>query len=163
MVTLVLGGTRSGKSEIAERLGREAAGDGPLTYVATGSPGDADMADRIERHRRRRPTTWETLEVSDAPTLAAQLAGLSGVVLLDSLGAWVAAHRDFDVDLDALTAGLRHRRDPTVVVSEEVGLSVHPTTTLGRRFVDAVGAANQAVSAVADRAVLVVAGRLIEL
>jgi adenosylcobinamide kinase / adenosylcobinamide-phosphate guanylyltransferase len=84
-------------------------------------------------------------------------------VLVDSLGTWVARCDDFAVDTDALVAALTRRTSPTVVVSEEVGLGVHPETEVGRRWRDAVGEVNQAVAAAADRVLLVVAGRALEL
>ena len=163
-VVLVLGGTRSGKSVVAERLAAELAGPGgPVTYVATGASSDPGMAERIARHRARRPASWSTVEVTDTAALPADLQEVRGVVLLDSLGTWVAAHPGLDPDAPALAAALAGRSGATVVVSEEVGLSVHPPSEVGRRFVDAVGELNQAVAAVASRALLVVAGRPLEL
>lgn len=163
-LTLVLGGTRSGKSAVAEHLtAKAAAGGAAVTYIATGAATDEAMAERIARHRARRPAAWSTVEVADAAELPAALGAAIGVVLLDSLGTWVAAHPDLDPDGAALAAALSARRGDTVVVSEEVGLSVHPPTPVGRRFVDALGEVNRAVSEAADRAVLVVAGRLLEL
>ena len=84
-------------------------------------------------------------------------------MLIDALGTWVAAHPDLAVDVDALVAALLSRTGPTVVVSEEVGLAVHPTTESGRRFVDVMGTLNQAVAAVAADVRLVVAGRSLPL
>lgn len=157
--TLILGGARSGKSEVAERL---AARDGaPVTYLATGTATDADMAARIERHRRRRPPDWPTVEVGAG--LATALDGVSGPALVDSLGTWVAAHEGFSVDTTALCAALARRSAPTVVVSEEVGLGVHPSSEAGRLFRDALGAVNLAVAGVADAVLLVVAGRVLPL
>lgn len=163
MITLVLGGSRSGKSVHAERLATALADD--VTYVATASvdPADADHAERIRRHRRRRPPGWRTVECTDAADLPGILDGTDGVVLVDSLGTWVSAHADLAVDPGPLVASLTARAGDTVVVSEEVGLAPHASTDLGRRFVDALGEVNQAVSAVADRVVLVVAGRAVEL
>ncbi len=83
---------------------------------------------------------------------------LPGTVLVDSLGSWVAAC-DMAPDLDALQGALRRRPGDTVLVSEEVGLGVHPPTALGVRFRDAVGELNVAVAEVADDVRLVVAGR----
>jgi adenosyl cobinamide kinase/adenosyl cobinamide phosphate guanylyltransferase len=164
-LVVVLGGTRSGKSAVAERLAAEAAGaaDRAVTYVATGEVTDPDMAERVRLHRARRPQRWTTVEVAAGPALPAVLAGCDGVVLVDSVGTWVARHHDFVVDAGALVDALVARSAPTVLVAEEVGLAVHPPTGLGRRFVDVVGSVNQAVVAVADRAVLVVAGRIVEL
>ncbi|MEM9713404.1 MAG: bifunctional adenosylcobinamide kinase/adenosylcobinamide-phosphate guanylyltransferase [Actinomycetota bacterium] len=161
MITLVLGGASSGKSAAAERLAAD-AGD-HVTYLATAllDPTDADHAARIERHRARRPASWAVREVG--ADLASALDATSGPVLVDSLGTWITAHPDLEPDIGVLIASLRSRRAPTVLVSEEVGLSVHPPTELGRRFQEAVGAVNLAVSAVADRALLVVAGRVLEL
>lgn len=155
MITLVLGGARSGKSAYAESL---AAATGPaVTYVATGRVTDGDMADRIAAHQARRPEAWATVEAG--ADLPAVLAPLAGTVLVDSLGTWVAGAADPVADGDALCAALRARDGDTIVVSEEVGMSVHPPTPIGRRFADALGLLNTQVSAVADRAYLVVAGR----
>jgi nicotinate-nucleotide--dimethylbenzimidazole phosphoribosyltransferase len=167
VITLVLGGTRSGKSAVAEDL---AARHGtPVTYVATMAPsGDPDLEARVAAHRRRRDPTWETVDAGR--DLAGILARLRGTVLVDSLGPWVASATWVDAstsgadahpvpDVVALCAALREREGDTVVVSDEVGLAVHPSTEQGRGFQNALGAVNHAVSAVAERAYLVVAGR----
>jgi adenosyl cobinamide kinase/adenosyl cobinamide phosphate guanylyltransferase len=172
VLVLVLGGTRSGKSELAERLVARAGA--PVTYVATGrrvvdtngaAVEDLDMVARIAGHRARRPAHWRTAEVGDAPpdALAEVLRSAQGAVLVDSLGTWVAGHPDFAVDVEALCRGLRERQGDTVVVSDEVGLGVHPSTETGRRFRDALGEVNRAVADVADRVLLVVAGRALAL
>jgi adenosylcobinamide-GDP ribazoletransferase len=157
VITLVLGGVRSGKSEVAERL----AGPGPGTYLATGkaAPGDDDFTERIARHRARRPTSWATVEEPWA--VPDVLTRLHGVVLLDALGTWLA--NDLQADIDALVKALVDRLGDTIVVSEEVGLGVHPPTELGRLFADRLGEANRRVAEVADRCLLVVAGRVIDL
>lgn len=161
--TLVLGGTRSGKSAVAERLAAEVAAGGPVTYVATGQVTDDGMAARIDAHRARRPAGWRTVEAAGGPPLPELLAATAGVVLLDSLGTWVAGHPDLDPDGLALAAALAARDGHAVVVGEEVGLAVHPPTEVGRRFVDAVGTLNQQVAEVADAVLLVVAGRVLRL
>jgi adenosyl cobinamide kinase/adenosyl cobinamide phosphate guanylyltransferase len=157
VITLVLGGARSGKSTVAERL----AGPAAVTYVATGSATDADMAARIEAHRARRPPAWSTLEVDD--DLAGALRSVAGTALVDGLGTWLARRPDFAVDAGGLCGALRQRDGDTVVVSDEVGLGVHPSSEAGRRFRDALGLLNQAVAEVADEVLLVVAGRVLSL
>jgi adenosyl cobinamide kinase/adenosyl cobinamide phosphate guanylyltransferase len=158
---MVLGGAASGKSEVAERLAARLAP--PVTYVATWEPDptDADMRARVDAHRARRPSSWTTLVCTG--DLGHAVRGLPGTVLIDSLGTWVAAACGATVDTRALCAGLRDRAGDTVVVSDEVGLGVHPSTEVGRGFRDALGAANQAVAAVADHVWLVVAGRVLVL
>lgn len=159
MIVLVLGGTRSGKSEVAERMAAD-LGDA-VTFVATGTVGDPDLAARVEVHRARRPAAWSTVECG--PDLPAAVAVIDGPVLVDSLGTWVAHAPRMQVDPTALVRALQERPSPSVVVSEEVGLAVHPTTEAGRRFTDALGDVNRAVAAAADRVLLVVAGRALEL
>lgn len=159
MLTLVLGGARSGKSEVAERLAAGAGDD--VVYVATGTATDVDMAARIVAHRRRRPAGWQTVETTD---LVAAVGALPArPALIDSLGTWVASSNDFDVDVDALVAVLRARAMPTIVVSEEVGMGVHPETDVGRRWRDALGEVNRTVAGAADEVLLVVAGRTLRL
>jgi adenosyl cobinamide kinase/adenosyl cobinamide phosphate guanylyltransferase len=162
VIVLVLGGARSGKSAAAEAL--VAGWEPPITYVATGwsGPEDPAMAERIAAHRARRPAAWVTVEAG-GDLVGALHCYPEGSMLVDALGTWVAAHPDLAVDVDALVAGLVGRTGPTVVVSEEVGLSVHPPTEAGRRFVDVMGTLNQAVGAVADEVRLVVAGRTLVL
>ncbi len=157
MITLVLGGARSGKSAVAERL---AADTGlPVSYLATGTASDPDMAERIAVHRARRPAGWSTVECGT--DLAATLALVRGTALVDALGTWLARAQDFDVDTGELCRALEARTNPTIVVSEEVGMGVHPASAAGRRFRDTLGALNQAVAAVADQVLLVVAGRVL--
>lgn len=169
MITLVLGGARSGKSAVAEGLvPRHQA---PVTYVATMDPsGDPELEARVEAHRRRRDPSWATVVVgSDGGDLPGVLARLDGTVLVDSLGPWVAGlcgradEGEVEARAAALRAALTARAGDTVLVSDEVGLAVHPSSAEGRQFRDALGSVNHAVSAVADVAYLVVAGRALEL
>ena len=158
MITLVLGGARSGKSEFAEGLARK--GPGPVTYVATASvTGDADFDDRVRRHRERRPEEWRTDEPGTDLLAYLERERSGATLLIDSLGTWVASLDGFEADGGRLGRALADRDGDAIVVSEEVGLGVHPSTDIGGRFRDALGDVNQAVSAVADRAYLVVAGR----
>ena len=159
MLVLLLGGARSGKSALAERMVTRCGL--PITYLATAVVTDADMARRVAAHQTRRPANWQTIETST--DLARTLQETAGTVLVDALGTWLAAHHDFVADDAALVAALRSRQGDTVVVSEEVGLGVHPETALGRLFRDRLGELNQAVAAVADRVLLVVAGRTLDL
>lgn len=160
MIVLFLGGARSGKSAIAERYaGRRGA---PVTYVATAVvDDDPDLAARVAEHRARRPATWATVEAGAG--LADVLPVIEGTALVDSLGTWLAHHQDFQVDAAALVAAMKQRSGDTVVVSDEVGLGVHPSSAVGRLFRDALGTVNQAVAEIADEVVLVVAGRVLPL
>jgi nicotinate-nucleotide--dimethylbenzimidazole phosphoribosyltransferase len=162
MITLVLGGTRSGKSAFAEHLA--AHHEASVTYVATMIPaGDPDLEARVAAHRLRRDPAWKTVDAGD--DLPGLLAERGGTVLVDSLGPWVAAGRGGGAGVDdaKLCAALLGRSGDTVLVSDEVGMAVHPSTEEGRRFQDALGSVNYAVSAVADRVYLVVAGRALAL
>jgi adenosyl cobinamide kinase/adenosyl cobinamide phosphate guanylyltransferase len=159
VLTLVLGGSASGKSSLAERLVAEHGDD--VVYVATGIATDDDMAARIAAHKLRRPPQWHTVETDDLP---ATVRGLPPApVLIDSLGTWVAHTLDFVVDVDALCDALVARTAPTIVVSDEVGLGVHPETEVGRRFRDALGEVNRRVADVATEVLFVVAGRVVRL
>ena len=160
MITLVLGGARSGKSEIAEAIAARLPA--PVTYVATSlvDPGDAEWTARVAAHRDRRDPSWETIEV--AGELAQALREVDGSVLVDSLGTWVSRDGS-DADPGELVRALADRSGDTVLVSEEVGLGVHPSTERGRHFRDALGEVNRAVAAVADEVLLVVAGRVLPL
>lgn len=159
MITLLIGGTRSGKSDAAAHLA--AAAGAPVTVIVPTIVADENFAQRVRDHQARRPASWTTVECG--PALPDAVRAATGTVLIDSLGSWVAGTDGFAVDTAALVAALCDRSDPTVIVTEEVGLSVHPPTDAGLRFADQLGALNTAVAAVADRVLLVVAGRVTRL
>ena len=60
MLTLLLGGARSGKSTLAVQMAERQSA--PVTFVATAEPFDDDLRDRIVRHRLERPPHWATVE-----------------------------------------------------------------------------------------------------
>lgn len=161
MITLVLGGARSGKSAVAEQLAARLSSS--VTYIATGTADDDDMAARIEAHRARRPAHWETVELVATDDLVPTLRATTGPVLLDALGTWLARAAAFRVDTDGLCDSLRRRHGDSVVVSEEVGLGVHPSSEAGRHFRDELGLLNRRVADLADDVLFVVAGRVLPL
>jgi adenosyl cobinamide kinase/adenosyl cobinamide phosphate guanylyltransferase len=118
------------------------------------------MPERVAAHQARRPVGWTTVETDDP---AAAIAPATSAVLVDSLTAWVARAARFAVDADALCRVVADHDADVVLVSDEVGLGVHPSTSAGREFRDALGLVNQAVAAVADEVLLVVAGRALRL
>jgi adenosylcobinamide kinase/adenosylcobinamide-phosphate guanylyltransferase len=160
-LTLVLGGARSGKSRHAERL-VEASGLA-CHYLATGTPGDAEMAARIAAHQARRGAHWTLHE--EPLALAAELPRIAGperVVLVDCLTLWLTnlmlAERDLEAEGDALVAALDRCDGPVVLVSNEVGQGVVPMNAMARAFVDATGRLHQRLAEVCDRVDLVTAG-----
>jgi adenosyl cobinamide kinase/adenosyl cobinamide phosphate guanylyltransferase len=166
VITLVLGGARSGKSEVAERLASTvASASADVVYVATAvvDVDDDDMAARVDGHRARRPVSWRTIECG-AALVDAVRATPEGTMLVDSLGTWLAAAAPaFDVDVNALCDALVARRGDTVVVSDEVGMGVHPSSNAGRRYRDVLGACNRSVADISERVLLVIAGRVLPL
>jgi len=162
--TLVLGGVRSGKSRFAVDTHAACA---RVTFVATAVAGDADMRDRIEHHRRDRPPRWLTVEEPcELVPRVREACAASDAVLVDCLGVWVAnlmLRGDADDQIvkhaDELAALLRLRLTDVTLVSNEVGLGVHPVSEAGRQFRDLLGRVNQHVAAAADRVVLMVAGQ----
>ncbi|GIJ37191.1 bifunctional adenosylcobinamide kinase/adenosylcobinamide-phosphate guanylyltransferase [Micromonospora andamanensis] len=165
---LVLGGIRSGKSEFAESL----VADAPtVRYLATAADAgdDPEWAARLAAHRARRPATWSTEETAADPRRLADVIATARpeeTLLVDDLGGWVTvlldpAHQPADdtATVDELAAAVRSCAARLVLVSPEVGLSLVPTTPLGRAFTDALGAVNRAVADACDTVVLVVAGQ----
>ena len=159
--TLVLGGARSGKSTFAERLVCDSGG--ARVYVATGEAGDAEMHERIARHRERRGHDWQVVEepLALAETLARE-ARADRAILVDCLTLWLSnlmhAGRDIEAETARLSAVLRSASGMLVLVSNEVGLGLVPETPLGRAFRDAQGRLNQAIADVADKLGFIAAG-----
>lgn len=163
MLELILGGARSGKSRLAERLAIESGL--AVTYLATAQPGDGEMAARIAHHQARRPAGWALVE---EPVQLMQAlrdhAAENRCLLVDCLTLWLtnllllddssALTRERDALLDGI-AGLPGR---IVLVSNETGLGVVPLGELTRRYVDEAGWLHQALAERAQRVTFCVAG-----
>lgn len=166
--TLLLGGARSGKSSLAVELGRRRAAAGQdVVVVATATAGDADMAARIAAHRADRPE-WPTIEEPLELAAALRSVPAGAFAIVDCLTLWVANlmwRGDDDAAIQALAAEAADVATELdgVVVSNEVGLGIHPDTDLGRRYRDVLGRVNARWAAVAERALLLVAGRALPL
>jgi adenosyl cobinamide kinase/adenosyl cobinamide phosphate guanylyltransferase len=176
-LTLVLGPRRSGKSRVAERLASES--EEQVVVIAPLTVTDEEMAVRVAAHRAARPEAWRTVEEVD---VVGALCGVdpADTVVLDSLGTWVSEvlwragalekGRDSRGAADQLRGAVAElaevaaaRPGQTIVVAEEAGWGPVPPSAATRLWLDAMGDASQALGAVADRALLVVAGRVVEL
>ena len=160
-LTLVLGGARSGKSRYAETLIERAAPR--ALYLATAEARDAEMAERIRRHRTRRDARWTTIEEPLALTDRLRTeARAERPILVDCLTLWVAnlieAGRDIEGEAAALGTALHEARGPLVFIANEVGLGIVPENPLARAFRDHAGRLNQMIASLADRVVFIAAG-----
>lgn len=170
-LVVVLGGTRSGKSRFGRDRAAALAGDGGavvyLGTIVTGL-GDAELDDRLRRHRLDRPAEWATIEVGRDLAAAIRSVKPGTTILLDGLTLWLSLVVGDDpgpIDdvldgpfADALAAIAGHD-DPVVVVSDEIGLGMVPLEPLSRAFRDLLGIAHQRLVAQSDEAWFMVAGR----
>ena len=167
-LVVLLGGARSGKSQLALNLA--ARSDGPVTFIATAEARDDEMTERIARHRTERPPAWTTIEepVALEPALAG--APADACLIVDCLALWLSNLLEQGRDPEeceraamAAATTAAARTATTIVVSNEVGLGIVPPTPLGRDYRDLLGRVNQLWVAAADAAALVVAGRALRL
>ncbi len=160
--SLILGGARSGKSRLAERLAQDSGLE--VVYIATAAAGDGEMGARIARHRAERPAHWRTVEQPLA--LAATLkneARAGRCILVDCLTLWLSnllladdgtLARERDALLDVFTT----LPGQLLLVSNETGLGIIPLGELTRRYVDEAGRLHQQLAARCERVVFCVAG-----
>lgn len=160
------GGARSGKSSAAER--RAANSGSPVMVIVTAEAGDAEMAARIEHHRRSRPTEWTTIE---EPIRLAEVVGTApedGFLLIDCMTLWLAnvlgwSDSAITGHVDELSSLLSARDGQAIVVSNEVGDGIVPADPMTRRYRDLLGVVNGRLAAGAADSYLVVAGRFLRL
>lgn len=166
-MTLLIGGARSGKSALAVQMGIRHRGD--VVFVATAEAFDDDMRSRIAAHRDERPS-WPTVEVPLHLAEALVTTPPTALVIVDCVTVWVGnlfmhvpGATERTSSYDRLIEALAARSGPTIVVSNEVGLGLHPDTALGREYRDELGRLNQQIAGIAERSLLLVAGRAIPL
>jgi adenosylcobinamide kinase/adenosylcobinamide-phosphate guanylyltransferase len=168
--TLILGGVRSGKTRLAQRLAL--ASGLPVTYVATATAGDPEMARRIAEHQAQRPSGWTLVEepIALARVLGAAAgapggsgAGPGTCVVVDCLTLWLtnlllAPGDVLSRERVALLATLPVFSGELILVANETNSGVIPLGELSRRFCDEAGALHQDLARLCDRVILTVAG-----
>ena len=166
-LVLLIGGARSGKSQLALRLAREQ--EAPVVFVATGEAGDSEMTARIEQHRRERPSSWQTVE--EPLHLQGTLGAIDerSCVVIECLTLWTAnalerlGAANTETQAAAAAACARARTGLTIAVSNEVGLGLVPDNPLGRTYRDLLGRVNTLWAEAAEHVYLLVAGRVLPL
>jgi adenosylcobinamide kinase/adenosylcobinamide-phosphate guanylyltransferase len=163
MKRLILGGVRSGKSRLAERLALESGL--PVTYLATALPGDAEMAARIEAHRKKRPQHWRLVEEPYRLAQALQQHAEAGrCLLVECLTLWLtnllldADPGRYERERQALLDTLPHLPGELILVGNETNMGVIPMGELSRRFCDENGLLHQALAPCCEEVFLTVAG-----
>ncbi|MGE6443709.1 bifunctional adenosylcobinamide kinase/adenosylcobinamide-phosphate guanylyltransferase [Pseudomonas bubulae] len=163
MLQLILGGARSGKSRLAEKLAAESGC--AVTYIATSQPLDGEMNERVRHHRERRPEHWALIE--EPVELARVLrdnARADACLLVDCLTLWLTNllmledPQRLNAERDALLECLAELPGEILFVSNETGMGVVPLGELTRRYVDEAGWLHQALAERCQRVVLTVAG-----
>lgn len=166
MITLVLGGARSGKSRFAEQLAEQISEKiaKPVTYIATAEPFDDGMKARIAKHQsERQQRNWQTLEAPTALAAAIKSVGDNNVLLVDCLTLWLnnliyyQKTHEITPFLQAIDDNAETPRN-VILVSNELGLGVLPADKASRAFIDQAGELNQQVASLADNVYFVVAG-----
>ncbi|MBM1203512.1 bifunctional adenosylcobinamide kinase/adenosylcobinamide-phosphate guanylyltransferase [Pseudomonas fragi] len=163
MLQLILGGARSGKSRLAEKLAAESGC--AVTYIATSQPLDGEMNERVRHHRERRPGHWALIEEPiELARILRDNARADTCLLVDCLTLWLTNllmledPQRLTAERDALLQCLAELPGEIVFVSNETGMGVVPLGELTRRYVDEAGWLHQALAERCQRVVLTVAG-----
>ncbi|MCR8719225.1 bifunctional adenosylcobinamide kinase/adenosylcobinamide-phosphate guanylyltransferase [Pseudomonas syringae] len=163
MLQLILGGARSGKSRLAEKLAADSALS--VIYIATSQPLDGEMNQRVASHRARRPDHWGLVEEPvELARVLRENAAPDRCLLVDCLTLWLTNLLMLDnperliQEREALLDGLAQLPGEIIFVSNETGLGVVPLGELTRRYVDEAGLLHQALAERCQRVVLTVAG-----
>lgn len=163
MKTLILGGIKSGKSQMAVNLAAEAASQ--VTLIATATALDDEMGRRIEKHRQSRPEGWQTVEEPIA--LGTALQGVDkplNCVVIDCLTLWLTNllmldnEQTFQQETQSLLSTIESFSTTLIVVSNETSMGIIPMGELSRRYCDEAGILHQQLAALSDTVVLTVAG-----
>jgi adenosylcobinamide kinase/adenosylcobinamide-phosphate guanylyltransferase len=167
-LTLISGPAGGGKSRWAEDLAARSGRQ--VVVLATGPllPDDADWQERLRRHRFRRPPAWQCREVEGALAEALRDLNAGEIGLVDSLGTWAAAHLElaeaaWRERCEALIEALAATEAPLLLVCEEVGWGLVPSSEAGGRFRNRLPPLQRRIAARADACWLVLQGRAIDL
>lgn len=167
MITFVLGGAKSGKTKWALKYAENLVGFKNYYYLATATPLDEEMREKIEQHKKERPSFWEVIEEPlNISFHFGRLRNTSSVILLDCLTLWVSnlMHygKGFEEEVETFIEILKkyksHEKDWVILVSNEVGLGIVPEGRLAREFREKAGLLHQKIAEIADEVYFIVAG-----
>lgn len=164
-LTLITGPVRSGKTRLAVQWSLNFPS--PRTYIATAQGLDAEMADRIRRHREERGSAFQTIE--EPLALSTRLEAIKhqcSVVVVDCLTLWISnllgitekEDREIQNQMDEFLEVLKNSQTPVILIGNEVGWGIVPENAMARRFRDLSGRLQQEIALIADQVILMVAG-----
>ena len=169
--TLITGGARSGKSTLAQEMGKKAKG--PVLFVATAEAGDEEMTRRINAHKKDRPQSWKTLEIQNhIGREILKAPGGAKTVIIDDITLLVmnvftscgeksppeTIEKALSEEIRELIDCVRHSQADFIIVTNEVGLGIIPADIVSRLYRDLLGKANRQLAAAMDNVYLMVAG-----
>jgi len=164
--TLVIGGCRSGKSKTALELAEKHVSDKKKIFIATCIPTDTEMENRVEKHKKERDGSWQTLEVPVHLAKAViENSHKAGVILIDCITLWMnnilmktQSCETITGHVQGLVKALDRAVCPVIMVSNEVGAGIVPENNLARLFRDYAGFANQSLAGCSENVIWMVAG-----
>jgi len=163
-IIFITGGTKSGKSEFAEYLGRKIK---KITYIAlSGSrPEDINWQKKITQHRKRRPTDWGLVETDN---LIQTLKSVNGPILIDSIGGFIMESinkndEEWEKMIYSLLDLLVMRVKTTLIVGEQVGWSLVSEYEIGNRYIERLGDLQKRLTKISLENWLTLNGRAIKL
>ena len=163
-VTFILGGARSGKSQLAIKMAKKKGKR--VAFIATSQALDKEMKKRINLHKKTRPTHWQTFEEPEnIPLLLKKINKKFEVIIIDCLTLLVSnlllkglKEKDIERKTEEMSILLKKIRPDVIIVSNEVGLGIVPDNELARDFRDIAGRMNQIVAKRSDEAFFMFSG-----
>jgi len=160
----ILGGVKSGKSEYAVKLAKKITKK--VAFIATGTPSDKEMEERIKKHKKLRPIFWKLIaEEKNIVSVLEKLNNKYEVVLIDCLGLWISnlmaenlSEKKIEKMVNNLIKTILKLKFTTIVVSNEVGAGIVPANPVARKFRDILGYTNKMMAKKADQVIFTVAG-----
>ena len=163
-IIFITGGTKSGKSELAEYLGRKIE---KITYIALSEsrPEDITWQKKIIQHRKRRPKEWELVETND---LISALLHEKGPVLIDSIGGFIMENinkndEEWENKIYLLLDLLKVRKNTTLIVGEQVGWSLVSEYEIGNKYIERLGNLQKKITKISQENWLTLNGRALKL
>ena len=163
-IIFITGGTKSGKSEFAEHLAKEAKN---LSYVALSENNmeDKEWQEKIKVHRKRRPKDWKLIETTD---LLNTLSNEDGPLLIDSIGGFVMEsiekeHKEWCRKMHLLISLLMRRKNITYIVGEQVCWSLVSEYKIGNTYIERIGELQKRITKISKDNWLAINGRAIKI